>query len=76
MTPPFQVLQFVFVGTNGFRFPICHYPTTGASPIFLNKEVWLIVDELQQWGFTVRQYNRMFVCGVFPEMHKATFIAT
>ena len=32
-----HVLQFVFLGNNGFRFPFAHFPTKEADPASLGK---------------------------------------
>lgn len=37
-----QVLQFMFVGSTGFRFPIAHYPTNTAKPL----DYHIIIPEL------------------------------
>ncbi|KAK3099914.1 hypothetical protein FSP39_011714 [Pinctada imbricata] len=49
-----HVLQFVFLGFTGFRFPIFHYPTVQASACDLYLEVWRTIDLLKLFGFTVR----------------------
>ncbi len=66
-----HVLQFVFVGVSGFRFPVAHYPTNGASCLDLNQEVWTIVEELEQWGFNVRMEMHFFG---FKEMDDFFFL--
>jgi hypothetical protein len=49
-----HVLQYIFLGFSGFRFPICHFPTTQASASDLYILTWEIINMLQIFGFTVR----------------------
>lgn len=49
-----HVLQFVFLGFTGFRFPLFHYPTNQASACDIYLELWRIVDMLNIFGFTVK----------------------
>lgn len=48
-----HVLQFVFHGIGGFRFPIAHYPTCQANPEEIYITFWDCVRQLKRWGFTV-----------------------
>ncbi|KAJ8313193.1 hypothetical protein KUTeg_009256 [Tegillarca granosa] len=47
-----SVLQISFLGYTGFRFPIAHYPTAGASAYELYTIIWEIISYLQSWNFT------------------------
>lgn len=49
-----HVLQYVFLGFSGFRFPICHFPTIQASASDLYILTWEVKNMLQIFGFTVR----------------------
>ena len=49
-----HVLQYVFLGFSGFRFPICHFPTIQASASDLYILTWEVINMLQVFGFTVR----------------------
>ena len=49
-----HVLQFVFLGFTGFRFPLFHFPTKQATASELNLLFWKIVNFLQIFGFTVK----------------------
>ncbi|KAJ8045597.1 Spectrin beta chain, non-erythrocytic 1 [Holothuria leucospilota] len=48
-----EVLQYYFLGYTGFRFPVCHYPTTGVKASELFTMTWDVIAKLQDWGFTV-----------------------
>ncbi|KAJ8017433.1 hypothetical protein HOLleu_45163 [Holothuria leucospilota] len=48
-----DVLQIYFLGYTGFRWPICHFPTTGVTASELYITIWKIISELQDWGFYV-----------------------
>lgn len=63
-----HVLQFMFLGNTGFRFPFTYFPTTEASSSQLFETFWESVDTLQMYGFHVRlcicdgaSVNRKFV---------------
>jgi hypothetical protein len=63
-----HVLQFVFLGHTGFRFPFAHWPTTEASATSLYTHFWKAVYWLLQGGFIVHycccdggSANRSFV---------------
>ena len=67
-----HVLQFIFVGNNGFRIPVCHFPTKEVDPATLMFLFWRVVGWLGSGGFKV-QYacldggsaNRSFVLAHF-----------
>ena len=46
-----HILQFVFLGNNGFRFPIAHFPTKEAKPASLYTNFWKAVGWLRMFGF-------------------------
>ena len=48
-----HVLQIVFLGHTGFRFPIAHYPTSQARAVDLYTCIWDAVDKLLAWDFHV-----------------------
>ena len=48
-----HVLQLLFLGFGGFRFPIAHYPCTQASATELHIIVWSAVEMLSSYGFPV-----------------------
>ena len=63
-----HVLQFIFLGFSGFRFPLFHFPTNTATASELVMLFWKIVNLMQTFGFTVRyistdgaQTNRDFI---------------
>lgn len=49
-----HVLQFVFLGFTGFRFPLFHFPTIQATAAELNLLFWKIINLLMAFGFRVR----------------------
>ena len=63
-----HILQFTFVGCEGFEFPVAYYPTATVDPVTLFQLYWDIVYALQQTKF----YIHMAICdGVQANM---TFI--
>jgi hypothetical protein len=48
-----HVLQFIFLGDTGLKFPIAHYPTSEATASDLYIIFWDVVKNLHQWGFKV-----------------------
>ncbi|XP_070548616.1 uncharacterized protein [Ptychodera flava] len=63
-----HVLQMVFLGNTGFRFPIAHWPTREVDPATLYTQFWNSVKWLRKGGFHVTfccldggQANRSFV---------------
>ena len=67
-----HVLQFTLVGNNGFRIPVCHFPTKEVDPTMLMFLFWRVVGWLGSGRFKV-QYacldvgsaNRSFVLAHF-----------
>lgn len=63
-----HVLQFVFLGVGGFRFPFAHFISTQVQAPEINSLFWEAVDNLQMFGFTTvftcmdgAQCNRSFL---------------
>lgn len=63
-----HVLQFVFLGLSGFRFPFAHFLSTQVQAPVINSLFWEAVDHLQMFGFTTvftcmdgAQSNRSFL---------------
>ena len=48
-----HVLQLLFLGFGGFRFPIAHYPCTQASATELHVIVWSAVEMLSSYEFPI-----------------------
>ena len=48
-----HALQFVFLGHNGFRFPVAHWPTLEIDPATLYIKFWTCVRWLLSGGFKV-----------------------
>ena len=48
-----HVLQFMFLGDTGFRWPCGHFPTMEATAAELYTMFWDGVQALKLWGFTV-----------------------
>lgn len=46
-----HVLQYVFSGLTGFRWPFANFPNTRAPPVELFITFWNCVDALYKWGF-------------------------
>ena len=49
-----HVLQLVFLGFTGFRFPFAHFPTTTASGYELYLVLWKAVNMLSVFGFKIQ----------------------
>ena len=47
------IVQFVFVGHSGFRFPVAFWPTTEATAAELDDHLEEVVDILHLYGFIV-----------------------
>ena len=48
------ILQFIFLGYDGFRFPIAYFPTAGVNAPELYLNVWNIISELYLYGFSIQ----------------------
>lgn len=80
-----HVLQIVFIGYTGFRFPVCHYPTKGVSASELHTILWSVIKMLYDWGFYVDfiiqdggQENRQFIKSNFsgdPLQHNYMYVS-
>ena len=64
-----QVLQVVFLGYSGFRFPIVHFPTKGVKASELSILLPPLIAELCDSGFTV-DYILQDGGGGEPSVHK------
>ena len=69
-----HVLQYVFHGITGFRWPFSNYPNCQAAPADIFVSTWKCVDALYEWGFKPIYYcmdgssnNRAFLKMHFPE---------
>jgi hypothetical protein len=49
-----HVLQYVFLGFTGFRFPSFHFPTKQATACELNVLFWKIINLLLVFGFKIK----------------------
>jgi hypothetical protein len=63
-----HLLQFMFIGSTGFKCPICYFPTIEVDPITLYHKFWDVVFNLGEYGFKVllavcdgAQANRTFI---------------
>ena len=77
-----HVLQFVFLGFSGFRFPLFHFPTKQANASELYLLFWNVVNLLSTFDFTVQfvsmdgaQTNRDF-CKILLGTFKSDSIKT
>jgi hypothetical protein len=75
-----HVLQFLFLGTTGFRFPFTYFSTTGASASELYLVFWKAVNYLAMFGFSVTflsmdgaQSNRDFMNILLVHTGSGTF---
>lgn len=50
---PNKVLQFIFSGLSGFKFPVAHYPTTSMTSKDLRYLIDQIITELAKHNFQV-----------------------
>ena len=48
-----HILQFIFLGYDGFRFPFAYYPTTGANAPEMFVILWEAIGKLSTFDFTV-----------------------
>ena len=77
-----HVLQFLFLGHTGFRFPLAHYPILQASPSELYIDFWRIVKLLGLFGFRVAyvsmdgaQSNRNFMKMLLPSDARSMLVS-
>ena len=52
-----HILQFMFIGSTGFKFPVCYFPTTEIDPFTLYHQFWHIIFDLGELGFKVCMYK-------------------
>ncbi|XP_078382573.1 uncharacterized protein LOC144665241 [Oculina patagonica] len=80
-----HVLQFVFLGHTGFRFPFAHWPTKEVDPAVLYIHFWKSVYWLLQGGFSVhycccdggsanRSFIKLHFSGKDPHAEKFTTV--
>ena len=48
------ILQFIFLGYDGFRFPVAYFPTSCVNAPDLYMNVWNIISELYLYGFCMQ----------------------
>jgi hypothetical protein len=46
-----HVMQYMFHGLTGFRWPFCNYPNAQAAPADIFISTWKCIDSLYEWGF-------------------------
>ena len=58
----------MFIGSTGFKYPVCYFPTTEMDPVTLYHKFWDVVYHLSEFDFTVlmcvcdgAQSNRTFI---------------
>jgi hypothetical protein len=63
-----HLLQFMFIGSTGFKFPVCYFPTIEVDPTTLYHQFWNAIFDLGELGFKVllaicdgAQVNRTFI---------------
>jgi len=63
-----HILQFIFFGISGFRFPFAHFVSTNVQAYDLHRLFWEAVSWIKLYGFTARyvcldgaQTNRTFM---------------
>ena len=49
-----KVLQFIFNGVSGFKYPVCHYPITGITAADLTLLIDQVITALAENHFQVR----------------------
>ena len=63
-----HILQYMYVGLNGFRFPVAQYSTATANTLEIEETFWEVIGELAKWNFSIfysvmdgASYNRKFI---------------
>jgi len=63
-----HILQFTFVGIEGFEWPFAYFPTSEVDPVSLHHLYWDSVWTLSEYGFNTyasicdgAQCNRSFI---------------
>lgn len=69
-----HVMQYIFHGITGFRWPFANYPTAQVAPADIFIMTWKCIDALYEWGFKPvyccmdgSSNNRAFLKMHFPE---------
>ncbi|VDI49785.1 Hypothetical predicted protein [Mytilus galloprovincialis] len=69
-----HVMQYIFHGITGFRWPFANYPNAQAAPADIFITTWKCIDALYEWGFKPiylcmdgSSNNRAFLKMHFPE---------
>lgn len=73
----------MFIGSTGFKFPVCYFPTIEVDPTTLYHQFWNAVYDLAEFGFKVllaicdgAQANRTFIQCHFDDAGKENFTTT
>ena len=74
----------MFIGSTGFKFPVCYFPTIEVDPTTLYHQFWNAVYDLVEFGFKVllaicdgAQANRTFIqCHFDDDAGKENFTTT
>ena len=63
-----HILQFMFIGSTGFKFPCSYFATAEVDPVSFYHTFWDVVFDLDQYGFQVimcvcdgAECNRSFI---------------
>lgn len=51
------ILQFVYLGFDGFRFPVSYFPSAGVNAPELYFNVWELISQLTRYDFSI-----LYVC--------------
>ena len=52
-----HILQFMFLGHTGFKWPVAYYATTEAHATELTEIVWDVIKAVKNYCFRVRQHT-------------------
>ena len=76
-----HVLQLIFLGHTGFRFPFCYFPTNEANSASIYVNVWKAIGKLEEWGFKTEYVcmdggstNRSFLKMHFDDPIKENYV--
>ena len=68
----------MFIGSTGFKYPVCYFPTTEMDPVTLYHKFWDVVYHLSEFDFKVlmcvcdgAQSNRTFIKCHFDDLDPA-----
>ena len=56
-------LQYIYVGFNGFRWPVAHYGSHNVNGHSIYLTVWPLIDELANYGFNVTFMSNLKMLG-------------